>query len=161
MELVFGTFLKVIFELKKTNSQFEPTQKLLEETLKNLSPDINRIDGYNRDFDRPDEMAGLKELMTKAEKLVLKCSNIGRYNIFKRYFHAKKLLELNDSIPLYISVMLSKSFILKSGLWARNVAPRLSHHRIGDCWRWRCDSSWSKTAWSEPVITISSTYTRM
>ncbi|CAI0553825.1 unnamed protein product [Linum tenue] len=106
LELVFGTFLKVIFEVKKTNSQFDPALELLEATVKDLTPDIKRIDAFNREFDRPDEMADLKELMAKAEKLVRKCSKIWRYNIYKRYFHAKKLLKLNDEIPLYIgSVM--------------------------------------------------------
>ncbi|CAN1150479.1 Probable disease resistance protein At5g66900 [Linum perenne] len=106
LELVFGTFLKVVFEVKKTNSQFAPALKLLEATVNDLTPDIKRIDAFNRDFDRPEEMSDLKELMTKGEQLVLKCLKISRYNIFKRYILAKKLISLNNSIPQYIgSVM--------------------------------------------------------
>ncbi|CAN0840547.1 Probable disease resistance protein At5g66900 [Linum grandiflorum] len=106
LETVFGTFLKLVFEVKKTNSLFTPTLRLLEATITDLTPDIKRIDAFNRDSDRPDEMADLKELMTKGQLLVLKCSKIHRYNILKRYIYAKKLLRLNNYIPHYIgSVM--------------------------------------------------------
>ncbi|KAJ9170745.1 hypothetical protein P3X46_018828 [Hevea brasiliensis] len=106
LEVAFGSFLRVILEVRRSNAMFAPTLKLLEETMESIRPSIRRIETFNRDFDRPDEIKGLQDLMKKGEDLVCKCSKIHRYNYVKKAFFAKKLVKLDESIRRYIDTIL-------------------------------------------------------
>ncbi|KAF2295194.1 hypothetical protein GH714_032011 [Hevea brasiliensis] len=106
VETVFGSFMKVIIEVSRSNAMFAPTLKLLEDTMESIRPSINRIETLNRQFDRPDEIKGLQELMKKGEDLVRKCSKIHRYNYVKKPLYTRKLVELDESIRRYINTIL-------------------------------------------------------
>ncbi|KAJ9170743.1 hypothetical protein P3X46_018827 [Hevea brasiliensis] len=106
LEIVFGSFLRAILEVRRSNAMFAPTLKQLEDTMESMRPSIKRIETFNRDFDRPDEIKGLRDLMKKGEDLVRKCSKIHRYNYVKKPLYTKKLVKFDESIRRYISAIL-------------------------------------------------------
>lgn len=85
---------------------FASTLKLLEETMESIRPSIMRIETFNRDLDRPDEIKRLQDLMRRGEELVLKCAKIHRYNYVKKPLYTKKLVKLDESIRRYIETIL-------------------------------------------------------
>ncbi|CAN1225321.1 Probable disease resistance protein At5g66900 [Linum grandiflorum] len=104
--ILFDTFLKAILTVSKKNSIFEPTFRRLEKTLQAMAPAIKKIDVYNRDFDRPEEIDGLKAILTKGADLVTKCSKIRRYDIIRKPMYASKLLKLEDKLKRYNTTVL-------------------------------------------------------
>ncbi|KAG6768053.1 hypothetical protein POTOM_026950 [Populus tomentosa] len=106
LEIIFGDFLKMVLKARKNNSQFEPSLKRLEEMLNDMTPNIKRIDSFNRELDQPEQLERLKGLVTKGNDLVSKCSKIHNYNYLKRPIYNKKLLKLEKDIRDHISSVL-------------------------------------------------------
>ncbi|KAJ8770685.1 hypothetical protein K2173_021332 [Erythroxylum novogranatense] len=104
LELLFGSFLDLVVEVTKKNILFQPTLKRLETTLKSLQPKIKQIDAFNLDMDRPKEIDGLKVLIIKGQKLVIKCSNTNQYNFIMKPIYTEKLLKLEEEIRRYIDI---------------------------------------------------------
>lgn len=105
-EIIFGDFLKMVLKAQKNNSQFEPSLKRLEEMLKDMAPNIKKIESFNAELDQPKQLERLKGLMTKGNDLVNKCSKIQKYNYLKRPIYNKKLLKLEKDIRDHISSVL-------------------------------------------------------
>lgn len=106
LEIIFGDFLKMVLKAQKNNSQFEPSLKRLEEMLNDMTPNIKRIDSFNRELDQPEQLERLKGLVTKGNDLVCECSKIHKYNYLKRPIYNKKLLKLEKGIRDHISSVL-------------------------------------------------------
>ncbi|KAJ4828382.1 hypothetical protein Tsubulata_017840, partial [Turnera subulata] len=90
--------------LWKNNSEFEPSLEHLGNILKDMKPNIQRIQAFNGTFDRSNEIDRLTELQRKAEQLVHKCSRIKKYRFFKKIHYNKKILELAKSIGDYVTI---------------------------------------------------------
>ncbi|XP_011039221.1 PREDICTED: probable disease resistance protein At5g66900 isoform X2 [Populus euphratica] len=105
-EIIFGDFLKIVVKAQRHNSQFKPSLKRLEEMLKDMAPNIKRIESFNRELDQPKQLERLKGLMTKGNDLVNKCSKIHKYNCLMRPIYNKKLLKLEKDIRDHISRVL-------------------------------------------------------
>ncbi|CAN1325440.1 Probable disease resistance protein At5g66900 [Linum perenne] len=104
--ILFDTFLKAILNVSKKNNIYESTFTRLEKTLLAMAPAINKIDVYNMDFDRPDEINGLKAILKKGAELVLKCSKIKRYDIIRKPMYASKLIKLEEKLRRYNTTVL-------------------------------------------------------
>jgi hypothetical protein len=105
-EIIFGEFLKMVLKAQKNNSQFEPSLKRLEEMLKEMAPNIKKIESFNAELDQPKQLERLKGLMTEGNHLVNKCSKIQKYNYLKRPIYNKKLIRLEKDIRDHISSVL-------------------------------------------------------
>jgi hypothetical protein len=105
-EIIFGDFLKMVLKAQKNNSQFEPSLKRLEEMLKDMAPNIKKIESFNAELDQPKQLERLKGLVTKGNDLVNKCSKIHKYNFFKKSPYNMKLLNLEKDIRDHISSVL-------------------------------------------------------
>ncbi|XP_050206223.1 probable disease resistance protein At5g66900 isoform X2 [Mercurialis annua] len=106
LELAFGSFLRIILEVRRKNIMFGSTLQILIDTLETMSPSIKRIDSFNSDFDRPEEIQGLKDLIKQGEELVLKCSKVHKYNVVKKPYYTKKLMKLDERIRRYINTIM-------------------------------------------------------
>ncbi|EEF40016.1 leucine-rich repeat-containing protein, putative [Ricinus communis] len=106
LELAFGSLLRIILEVRRKNVMFASTLQILIDTMEAIRPSIKRIDSFNTDFDRPDEIKGLRDLIRKGEDLVIKCSKVHKYNYVKKPYYTKKLIKLDESIRRYISTIL-------------------------------------------------------
>ncbi|KAJ8770748.1 hypothetical protein K2173_021395 [Erythroxylum novogranatense] len=104
LELLFGSFLDLVVDVTKKTILFQPTLKRLETTLKSLQPKIKQIDAFNLDMDRPKEIDGLKVLIIKGQKLVIKCSNTNQYNFVMKPIYTEKLLKLEEELRRYIDI---------------------------------------------------------
>jgi hypothetical protein len=96
----------MVLKAQKNNSQFEPSLKRLEEMLKEMAPNIKKIESFNAELDQPKQLERLKGLMTKGNDLVNKCSKIQKYNYLKRPIYNKKLIKLEKDIRDHISSVL-------------------------------------------------------
>ncbi|KAJ6907463.1 hypothetical protein NC651_018005 [Populus alba x Populus x berolinensis] len=102
-QMIFGDFIKVVFEALKNNSQFKPSLKRLADMLEEMAPSIKRIESFNIELDQPKQLEGLKGLMKKGNDLVSKCSKIHKYNYYQRPLYNKKLLKLGKDIRDHIT----------------------------------------------------------
>ncbi|KDP31880.1 hypothetical protein JCGZ_12341 [Jatropha curcas] len=123
LEIVFGNFIRIILEVRRGNALFRKTLEDLEDLLQSFLLSIRRIDSLNREFDRPGEIDGLKDLIKKGEALVIKCSKIHKYNYVLKPFYIKKLTKLEESIRRYhtTTLQLQQSADIKEGLFEVKV----------------------------------------
>lgn len=95
---VFGELLKAVSEEKDKAVTFKDRLEKLESTLRNSIPWIEEIEKLNQVLDRPkQETENLVRMMEQGEQLVRKCSKV-KWNCFKRYVYAKKIIKLDTSI---------------------------------------------------------------
>ncbi|KAL9432120.1 hypothetical protein AB3S75_027189 [Citrus x aurantiifolia] len=95
---VFGELLKAVSEEKDKAVTFKDRLEQLESTLRNSSPLIEEIEKLNQVLDLPkQETENLVRMMEQGKQLVRKCSKV-KWNCFKRYVYAKKIIKLDTSI---------------------------------------------------------------
>ncbi|CAI0375436.1 unnamed protein product [Linum tenue] len=104
--IVFEHILMAIVDVSKKNSIFNSTFQRLEQTLRSMAPAIRKIDSYNRDFDRPEEIDGLKAILKKGAELVAKSAKIKRYDVVRKPMYSRKLLKLEDNLKRYNTTVL-------------------------------------------------------
>ncbi|KDP31882.1 hypothetical protein JCGZ_12343 [Jatropha curcas] len=134
LELVFGNFIRIILEVLRGNALFRKTLEDLEDLLQSFLPSIRRMDSLNREFDRPEEIDGLKDLIKKGEALVIKCSKIHKNDYVRKPFYIKKLTKLEESIRRYVitTLQLYQSSNIKEGLYeVKLISTKISSLSIG------------------------------
>ncbi|KAL9464364.1 hypothetical protein AB3S75_002042 [Citrus x aurantiifolia] len=98
---VFGELLRAVSEAKDKAVMFKDLLGQLESTLQNSTPMIKEIEKLNQVLDLPKhETDTLIEMMRRGEHLVHKCSRV-KWNCFKRYDYAKKIIKLDRSIDTF------------------------------------------------------------
>lgn len=98
---VFGELLRAVSQAKDKAVMFKDLLGQLESTLQNSTPMIKEIEKLNQVLDLPKhETDTLIEMMRRGEHLVHKCSRV-KWNCFKRYDYAKKIIKLDRSIDTF------------------------------------------------------------
>ncbi|CAL1408750.1 unnamed protein product [Linum trigynum] len=104
--ILFEHILNAILNVSRKNTTFNSTFQRLEQTLRSMAPAIKTIDSYNRDFDRPEEIDGLKAILQKGAELVEKAAKIKRYDVMRKPVYSRKLLKLEDKLKRYNTTVL-------------------------------------------------------
>lgn len=103
--VVVDELLKLVIKVGKQTLNFKSNFKVLENTLKSITPIFREIEKLNRILDRPkEETAQFIDQLDGAKKLVAKCSKIQWWEAYKLYVYSKKLEELDKSIVRFFSI---------------------------------------------------------
>lgn len=97
---VFTELWQVVSEAKDRLKDFKPKLRDLENTLQDLVPMIEDIERLNRDLNESDqrEVERLKSIMEESSDLISKCLRLRRWQIIKKSYYHKKLIELDSKI---------------------------------------------------------------
>ncbi|CAB4287486.1 unnamed protein product [Prunus armeniaca] len=103
---LFTVLYEVVKEVKDKTMMFKSLLGDLKSTLDSLKPLIEDIEKYNYLMDRPkEELENFKEKMKNGAVLVPKCSTVGRWNTYKKYKYAKKLLDLDQCLNRLLTIL--------------------------------------------------------
>lgn len=103
--IVVEELLKLVVKVGKQTLNFKSNLKVLENTLKSITPIFLEIEKLNKVLDRPkEETAQFIDQLDGAKKLVAKCTKIQWWEAYKLYVYSKKLEELNKSIAGFFSI---------------------------------------------------------
>lgn len=103
--IVVDELLKLVIKVGKQTLSFKFNFKVLENTLKSITPIFLEIEKLNKVLDHPkEETAQFIDHLDGAKKLVAKCSKIQWWEAYKLYIYSKKLEELDKSIARFFSI---------------------------------------------------------
>ena len=83
---------------------FTTVLRELEGTVNRLKPKVNEIDQLNRKMDNSSSNDEIREVLTRAEQLVNKCSQVAWWNLWKKHKRSKKIMQLNTSLRRLIEI---------------------------------------------------------
>lgn len=103
---LFTVLYEVVKDVKEKTMMFKSLLGDLKSTLDSLKPLIEDIEKYNNLMDRPkEELENFKEKMKNGAVLVPKCSTVSRWNTYKKYKYAKKLLDLDQCLNRLLTIL--------------------------------------------------------
>ncbi|CAK7339410.1 unnamed protein product [Dovyalis caffra] len=104
---VFGELLKAVLDVKDKALMFRSNLETMEDILQSIIPILQDIDQLNKALDgRKEETEKIMKVIRKAEKLVLKCTKIHRYNYWEKSRYTNKLLKLEGSLKLFFQIIM-------------------------------------------------------
>lgn len=98
---VFGELLKAIISEANHASHFKSSFKRLKSTLTGINPIVDKIASMNQQLDRPEDLKILIDSMREGEKLISKCSEVRRYDFYKKVRYSRKLDKLDRMISKF------------------------------------------------------------
>ncbi|CAK9166436.1 unnamed protein product [Ilex paraguariensis] len=102
---VFGELLKLVVYVTKQAIYFKSTLNCLQTTLNDIHPVFDDIDRLNRLLDaRKEEIDSFTGRLEEGKKLVLKCSTIKCWDVYKRVKYNKKLTGLDKSLLRFFQI---------------------------------------------------------
>ncbi|XP_022775219.1 probable disease resistance protein At5g66900 isoform X2 [Durio zibethinus] len=104
LEAGFGELVGAVVEAIKTAAMFRDVLEELNSTLLDIQPIIKDIESLNKGLDKEHETKQLIEIILKGNKLVSKCSNIQRWNFFKKTCYTYKLQRFKESLQLFCQI---------------------------------------------------------
>ncbi|KAL6273783.1 hypothetical protein ACE6H2_024475 [Prunus campanulata] len=103
---LFTVLYEVVKDVKDKTMMFKSLLGDLKSTLDSLKPLMEDIEKYNNLMDRPkEELENFKEKMKNGAVLVRKCSTVSRWNTYKKYKYAKKLLDLDQCLNRLLTIL--------------------------------------------------------
>ncbi|XP_024978676.1 probable disease resistance protein At5g66900 [Cynara cardunculus var. scolymus] len=123
LKIVLVELLKTVSSQIQKTAKFKTLLKRLEKTLKNIEPIFYGNGGLSIVLDRPQkEIKMFIFYVENGKNLVLKCSRIKCWNVYKKFIHANKLIRLDNELQRFFQI----------GLEDRNHRIMIGIHDLGD-----------------------------
>ncbi|KAK9924479.1 hypothetical protein M0R45_032845 [Rubus argutus] len=103
----FSALYAGVDDLIAKNHIFRPLFKDIKSRLDTLKPLVPEMEESNQQlsYTNKDELKGLDKVLKVGEELVLKCLNVRRWDLYRKYKYATKLLEWEEHLKKELEVL--------------------------------------------------------
>lgn len=103
----FNALCEGVDDLIAKNGIFRSLLKDIKSRLDTVKPLISEMAGSNQQlsYTNKDELKGLEEVFKDGEELVLKCSKVRRWDLYRKYKYATKLFRLEEQLNKSLEVL--------------------------------------------------------
>ncbi|XP_024978015.1 probable disease resistance protein At5g66900 [Cynara cardunculus var. scolymus] len=102
LKTVFGELVKAVASKIKRTAKFKTLLKRLDKTLRTIEPLVYGSGNLGKVLDRPEnEIKMFIFYLENAKDLVLMCSTIKCWKVYKKFVHANKLIRLDNELQRF------------------------------------------------------------
>ncbi|GAV88471.1 NB-ARC domain-containing protein/RPW8 domain-containing protein [Cephalotus follicularis] len=103
----FGILLEAVVDATKKATSFKSHLKQIKSILEKIAPIINTTDKLNKELDRPkEETDGLLEILKQGKEVVLKCTQVRKWQYHRKVYYDGKLDDLYKSLHDYFQFVM-------------------------------------------------------
>ncbi|KAI7724496.1 hypothetical protein M8C21_024515, partial [Ambrosia artemisiifolia] len=107
LQTILMELLKAVASQTKRTAKFRTLLKRIDKTLRNIEPVLYANGRLSRVLDRPEKETKMFVFyLENGKELILKCSSIKCWNVYKKFVHANKLIRLDHELLRFFQVEL-------------------------------------------------------
>ncbi|KAJ9562330.1 hypothetical protein OSB04_007490 [Centaurea solstitialis] len=114
LKAVIVELLKLVASQTQKTAKFKTLLKRLEKTLRNIEPMFYGGWGLSNALDRPQkEIKMFVSYVENGKNLVVKCSRIKCWNVYKKFIHVNKLVRLDNELNRFFGIGLEDRMMVE------------------------------------------------